>query len=111
LQGQKKVSKESKEFEMSRSHLFNVLIAAALLTVVALTLWQSIETTKVVSAAEIEKSASYRYSACFSGMDRFSLTSVYVKEARAWIPVTNKGATGVDGGLMSLLSNYRSCSR
>jgi hypothetical protein len=109
VQGPKKVSKELKEFKMSRSRLFNALIASALAIVVALTVWQSVETTKVVSAAQNQDGPSD--TVCFSGMDRLSLTSNYVPEARVWIPNTNKGPTGVDGGLMSLLSSYRSCSQ
>ena len=91
---------------MSTNRLFNVFIFAALVVIVVLTISQAVATTKVVLAASNSSNALY----CFSGMDRLSLTSVYVEEARAWIPLTNHGATGVDGGLLELLSKSRSCS-
>jgi hypothetical protein len=97
-----------KETKMSTNRLFNLLIVAALVAVVALTIWQSIETTKVVSAASQQNSSSN--TTCLSSTDRLSLTSIYNKEASAWFPRTNQGPTGVDGGLLELLSNYRSCS-
>jgi len=92
---------------MSTKRFFNLLIAIELGSFMVLTVWQSVETTKVVSAANQQNSSSD--TACFSGMDRLSLTSVYVEEAGGWFPRTNKGPTGVDGGLLDLLSNYHAC--
>lgn len=89
---------------MSTNRLFNVSIAVALIIVIALTVWQSVETTKVVAAAS-EADAAY----CISSMARLSLTSVYVEKAHSWFSHTNDGPTGVDGGLLELLSNTRSC--
>jgi len=91
---------------MLKDRLFNAFIGVALVVIVALTISQAVETTKVVSAA----SGSPDTSGCFSGIDRFSLTSVYVEEAGGWFPRTNKGLTGVDGGLLDLLSNSRGCT-
>jgi len=91
--------------KMYTNRLLNVSIAVALITLIALTIWQSIETTKVVSAAS-QQNAAY----CISGIERLSMTSVYVEQARAWIPYTGNGPTGVDGGLLELLSNSRSCA-
>ena len=91
---------------MLTNRLFNVFIVAALVVIVVLTISQAVETTKVVSAASNSSSAVY----CFSGMDRLSFTAVYGKETNAWFPHTNNGSTGVDGGLLELLSNNRSCS-
>lgn len=91
---------------MIRNHIFNVCIVTALVLTVVLTISQAIETTKVVSAASGASEEAY----CFSGMDRISLASVYVKEAGGWFPRTNSRFTGFDGGLIHLLSNHRSCS-
>lgn len=93
---------------MSINRLFNVLVTVALIAVVMFTLWESIETTKVVSA-QSENMVSD--SPCFSGADRLALTAVYTDESRAWVPITQKGPAGVDGGLIELLSNYRTCSK
>ena len=91
---------------MLKNRLFNVVIGLSLVVIVVLTVSQAVETTKIVSAA----SGSPDTSSCFSGMDRLSLTSVYVEEASGWFPYTNKGPTGVNGGLIDLLSNSRGCT-
>jgi hypothetical protein len=88
---------------MLKDRLFHIFIGVALMVVIVLTISQAVETTKVVSAASVSPGAS----GCFSGMDRLSLTSVYMEEAKAWFPRTNKGLTGVDGGLIDLFSNSR----
>ena len=91
---------------MLKNRLFNTFIGVALIVVIVLTINQAVETTKVVSAA----SGSPDSTSCFSGIDRLSLTSVYIEKISGWFPRTNKGLTGVDGGLLDLLSNNRSCS-
>lgn len=91
---------------MIKNRLFNIFIIVALAVTVVLTISQAVETTKVVSAASVSPDAA----GCFSAMNRLSLTSVYMKEIAGWFPRTNKGLTGVDGGLLELLSNNRSCS-
>jgi len=91
--------------QMRKNRLFNVVIGFALVVVIVLTISQAMETTKVVSAAF----GSSDEANCFSGMDRLSLTSVYIEEISGWFPRTNKGLTGVDGGLLYLLSNYHTC--
>lgn len=91
---------------MLRNYLFNVFIVIALVVTVVLTISQAVETTKVVSAASGPSSEAY----CFSGMDRLSLSSVYVEEVGGWYPRMNSGFTGFDGGLIHLLSSHRACS-
>ena len=91
---------------MLRNYLFNLFIVIALVVIVVLTISQAIETTKVVSASSGVSNEVY----CFSGMDRISLTSVYVEEAGGWYPRTNSGFTGFDSGLIHLLSTQRTCS-
>jgi hypothetical protein len=92
---------------MATNRLFNGLIAVALVLVVSLTIWQSVETTKVVSAAGQQNEPAR--TACFSEIERLSLEAVFV-EGVGWASYTNQGPTGVDGGLLELLSNSRSCS-
>lgn len=82
-----------------------VFIGIALVAIIVLSISQAVETIKVVSAASVSPNAT----GCFSAMDRLSLTSVYVKEINGWFPHTNKGPTGMDGGLLALLSNYHAC--
>ncbi len=91
---------------MFKNRLFNVVIGLSLVVIVVLTISQAVETTKIVSAA----SGPPDTSGCFSAMDRLSLTSEYVEEAGGWFLRTNKGSTGVEGGLLELLSNSRGCT-
>ena len=94
-----------KDIKMLKNRLFNAFIIVALAVTVVLTISQAVETTKVISAASGSSDEAY----CFSGMNRLSLTSVYMKEINGWFPRTNKGPTGIDGGLLNLLSNYHAC--
>ena len=99
---------------MFKHRLFNILAIVALVVVTALTIQQALETTKVVHAAEIygQHNHSTEPSLCsLSIVDRSSLHSVYIKQMGIWVPRTNAGPTGVDGGLIQLLSEYRACSQ
>ena len=89
---------------MLRNRLFNVLIAAALVLVVALTVREAFATTAVTS----QPSAA---AACASLPSRYSIHTAYVQEAGISVPYTEDGPTGVDGGLLALMSAYRSCVR
>lgn len=55
--------------------------------------------------------ANRRDAECESLPSRYSLHPVYVKEMGMWLPYTEDGPTGMDGGMIHLLSIYRSCSR
>lgn len=48
---------------------------------------------------------------CFSLPSRYSLRTEHVKGTDLWIPYTEDGPTGIDGGLKELMSAYRTCSR
>lgn len=48
---------------------------------------------------------------CFSLPSRYSLRTEYLKGTDLWLPYTEDGPTGVDGGLKELMSAYRTCSR
>lgn len=94
---------------MLRNRLFNVLIAILLVTVVAFTVREAFATTNIVSRANAKTGAAA--SECASLPSRYSLRTEYVQSSRMSVPYTEDGPTGVDGGLIELLSNYRTCSR
>ncbi|HEY5903220.1 MAG TPA: hypothetical protein VIU39_11750 [Anaerolineales bacterium] len=96
---------------MSTHRSFNVLLAVALLVIIALTVWQSLETARVVRAASAEHSLAAEAAYCVSAAQRASLTSVYVKESNAWYARIGGRPTGVDGGLLATLSGQRGCSQ
>jgi hypothetical protein len=96
---------------MSNHRAFNVLMIFALLAVFALVIWQSVETARVVKAASAEHSLSAETAYCVSAAQRASLTSTYVKDSRAWYSKIGGSATGVEGGLLSILSGQRACAQ
>ena len=91
---------------MFKSRLFNILIVAALIAVMALTVLQAVETTRVAHAAQQSKLANTPF--CL--MPAAPIQSMYVKQMGIWVPRSASAPTGVDGGLIQILSDYRSCS-
>ena len=89
---------------MLRHRLFNLLIAIALVIVTAITAREAVATTAL-------RSQGNKAGMCASLPSRYSLHAEYVKEANMWVVRTENGPTGTDGGLIGLLSDYRSCSR
>ena len=89
---------------MLRHGLFNLLIAIALVVVTAITAREAVATTAL-------RSQGSKAGECTSLPSRHSLRTEYVKEANMWVVRTENGPTGTDGGLIDLLSDYRSCSR
>ena len=89
---------------MLRHRLFNLWIAIALASVTAFTAREAVAIT-------ILRSQENKASVCASLPSRYSLRTEYVKEANLWVVRTENGSTGTDGGLIDLLSDYRSCSR
>ena len=88
---------------MFKNRLFSILVITALVVVTALTIQQALETTRVVSAAA---------SVCtIPPVDRSSIRSAYMQEKGVWVSLSDNGPTGVDGGLLHLLSDYRTCSK
>ena len=88
---------------MSTNRLFKLLIVMSLVIAVVLTVRDAVATTAIRSGAASSIT-------CASLPSRYSLRSEYVKEADMWVLRTDDGPTGVDGGLVELLSGYRSCS-
>jgi hypothetical protein len=89
---------------MLKHRLFNMLIAVALILVTAFTVREAVATTIVRS----QENSVLR---CANLPSRYSIHTEYVKEAQMWVVGTENGPTGTDGGLINLLSDYRTCSR
>ena len=89
---------------MLKHRLFDLLIAIALVIVVASTVREAVATT-------IVRTQGIPAIKCASLPSRYSIRTEYVQEADMWVVRTENGPTGTDGGLIDLLSNYRTCSR
>jgi len=87
---------------MFKNRLFNLLVAAALVMVVALTVREAFAIASITphTASAIQ---------CSSLPSRYSIHTS--EEAGTRWTFTEDGPTGVDGGLIQLLSSYRTCSR
>lgn len=88
---------------MSKNRLFKLLIALAVGIAVVLSVQEVVATSLVVPTTNpaIE---------CASLPSRHSIHTEYV-EAVGGVTYTEDGPTGVDGGLIELMSSYRTCSR
>ncbi len=96
---------------MIKNRLFNMFIVAALALMVALTFQGAIETTKVAIAAGASDPLPAAPLCDNLAAERSSIRRVYVEQMDTWLTYTNGGPTGVDGGLIDLLSNAQVCSR
>lgn len=93
---------------MFRNPLFTIWIAVALVIIVALTVREAFATT-VISQRDVAQQA--HKIECFSLPSRYSIHTESVKTTSARLTYTEDGSTGIDGGLIYLLSIYRTCSR
>ena len=89
---------------MLKHRLFNMLIAVALILVTGFTVREAVATT-------IVRSQGNSVIRCANLPSRYSIRTEYVREAQMWVVGTENGPTGTDGGLINLLSDYRTCSR
>jgi hypothetical protein len=96
------------EIQMLRNRMFNLLIAIALVIVVALTVREATAISSIVAKTD---SANQSDTECSSLPSHYSIHSEYVEEIGTAMTFTEDGPTGVDGGLIHLLSAYRTCSR
>jgi hypothetical protein len=96
---------------MIKDRLFNVFVVAALALMVALTIQGAIETTRVAMAAGAVDQVGAAPLCDVPAVERSSIRRVYVQQMDTWLTYTNGGPTGVDGGLIDLLSNARVCSK
>lgn len=93
---------------MLKNRLFNIFVAIALVIVVALTIREAAATAEIIFETDSTKGA--KALECVNLPSRYSIRTEYVKEADMWVVRSEDGPTGVDGGLLELLSNNRSCS-
>ena len=89
---------------MFKNRFFNVLIAIVLVLTLGFTVREAFATSSLKS----EESAIIE---CKDLPSRDSIHTEYVSEANVWSLRTENSPTGVDGGLIDLLSNYRACSK
>ena len=89
---------------MFKNRLFNLLIAIALILIIALTAREALATASVTAPVGAA-------TACDSLPSRYSIHTENVSKTGVRVPYTEDGPTGVDGGLLYLLSAYRTCSR
>ena len=94
---------------MFTKRVFNLLIVIAFVALVGLTVRES-SATSVVITADQSQGALIKAVECASLPARTSIHSVNTAESGLWLPYTKDGPTGLDGGLIHLLSNYRDCS-
>jgi hypothetical protein len=88
---------------MLRNYLFNVFIAIALVIVVALTVREAIATSVTTSHGDTAAE-------CDSLPSRYSIRTETVSTIGTRLTYTEDGPTGIDGGLIHLLSIDRACS-
>ena len=93
---------------MFRNRLFNLLIAIALVLVVALTVREAFATSVLTSREETAPRTSSLE--CASLPSRYSIHTETVEATGTRLTFTEDGPTGVDGGLINLMSSYRICS-
>ena len=93
---------------MSRNRLFNVLVGIAQAIVIALTVQEVASTASIMP--HTNSSEGIRILECASLPSRYSIHTEYVNELGKSVIHTEDGPTGLDGGLIYLLSNYRACS-
>jgi hypothetical protein len=92
---------------MLKNRLFNVFIAVALVMIIALTVREAFATTNVISHGDpVQDTAKLE---CDSLPSLFSIHTERMQETGLQQTYTEAGPTGVDGGLIYLLSAYRTC--
>lgn len=96
---------------MNKNRFFNVILAAALALMVALILQGAIETNRVAMAAGASDDTVAAPICDNPAVVRSSIHRVYVNQMDTWLTYTDGAPTGVDGGLIDLLSNARVCSK
>lgn len=89
---------------MNTHRLFNLFVAVALLALAVLTIQDAAATVSVISHTTYVSQSSEE---CASLPARSSIHTEYVNGV--WLPYSEDGPTGIDGGLIHLLSAYRTC--
>jgi hypothetical protein len=96
---------------MKKNQLFNVFLIAALALMIALTAQSAIETTRVALAAGDSAQVNSSVAAPLCDLPAVeTIHSVYVEQMNTWMTYTESGPTGIDGGLIELLSGSQTCT-
>jgi hypothetical protein len=90
---------------MFSHRLFNIIVVIALLVVAGLTVREAAATTNVISQASSARTV------CTSMPPSSSIHTEYLPERGVWVTYSESGPTGVDGGLIQILSDLRACSQ
>ena len=93
---------------MSTNRWILLFVIVALILVTALTVREALATAAVVSQSSTARLTEVE---CASLPSRYSIRVEYMEEAGTSFIRTEDGPTGVDGGLVELLSSYRTCSQ
>ena len=93
---------------MNTQRLFNLFIATVLLVALVLTVREGAAIADLISQSKSVKSTEAK---CADLPSRQSIHSKYISDMGVWMTYTEDGPTGVDGGLIQLLSDYRTCSQ
>ena len=90
---------------MMKNRLFNILVMLVLVALLALTARDALATAGFVSRSTRQAETSV----CASLPRHISAQAHYIKEIGGWIPYSENRPTGVDGGLLYVLSNSQAC--
>jgi hypothetical protein len=91
---------------MFKNRLFKLVIVLAVVIAVVLTVQEVFATANVMSREKGTKTSE-----CASLPSRYSIHTEVIEETGTRLTYTEDGPTGIDGGLINLLSNYRTCSK
>lgn len=94
---------------MSRHHLIDLLIAIVFVIALMFTAREAFATAGIVSQGHA--SDAIRTAKCEILPPQMSIQTGYAAERGIWVTYSGQGPTGVDGGLMYLLSTYPTCPR
>jgi hypothetical protein len=92
------------DLKMLRNRLFALSIVITLVITGALTVREAV-------AISLIRSESETVVKCQSLPSRYSIHTEYAEKSNLRIIQTEDGPTSIDGGLINLLSSYRTCSR
>jgi hypothetical protein len=93
-----------KGVQMYTNGLSNLFVVIALVVMVALTVREVSATSSFIADAASQDSE------CASLPSRHSIDTVYDADTGLWTTYSEHGPTGTDGGVIHLMSAYRSCS-
>jgi hypothetical protein len=92
---------------MLKNRLFNLFIAVALVMLIALTVREAFATTNIAShASAVNEAARVE---CDSLPSLLSIHTERIQGTGVQLIYSEAGPTGVDGGVVYLLSAYRTC--